>query len=589
MKTDQLMKDERGIALVVVLLVVFAVGAISSGAALMNLNVQLVNNYSNRVNLLESVADAGLEEARSRINGNSGLYPDSSFTTLENGASVTDAAGATIPGVRRTTYVGPTGITTGQYGVFGSIVSVAEDEHGNRVVRRGEIVQESFAKYAYFTNVEGNIWFGGGDQIWGPVHSNDRIQIHSTGATFHSTVETNRYVSYAYNGDFRQGYSEGAPYIPMPDVAELNKLRGQASAGGTSYVGDFAGGTGRASTRIEFVGVDLNGDGQINGDNEGFIKIYQSNDERWVIGDAPSDYNTNGLRNSENCGAFWGGYFRRADDMSSSQWDNLLQQNDRRCYPGGSDILNADALNPNGRFIANDGRGQWLAWTGAVAPAVAAARPADAAYLHPINRAFNPSFKGVIFVDGHVAISGNLRGRVTVAATGDIVIADDMTYVTDPGAGTCNDLMGIFAGGYVRVADNPINSPWRIFRPGTSNNPYRTFDDSTGEFIHGVVLTLNQFTVVNYNSGSSSAQPCQSSQAGRGCLYLTGGIIQRQRGAVGLTSGRGYIKRYSYDQCAAEQPPPYFPTTGHFAKARYFEVDPTGFDVQSYYDMLAPQ
>ena len=589
MKVNELMKDERGIALVVVLLVVFAVGAISSGAALMNLNVQLVNNYSNRINLLESVADAGLEEARSRINGTSSLYPDSSFVTLENGASVTDASGATIPGVRRTTYVGPTGITTGQYGVFGSIVSVAEDEHGNRVVRRGEIVQESFAKYAYFTNVEGNIWFGGGDQIWGPVHSNDRIQIHSTGATFHSTVETNRYVSYAYNGDFRQGYSEGAPYIPMPDVAELNKLRGQASTGGTAYVGDFAGGTGRASTRIEFVGVDLNGDGQINGDNEGFIKVYQSGNERWVIGDAPSDYGTNGLRNSENCGAFSGGYFQRADDMSNSQWDNLLQQNDRRCYPGGSDILNADALNPNGRFLANDGMGQWIAWGGAVAPAVAAARPADAAYLHPINRAFNPSFKGVIFVDGNVAISGNLRGRVTIAATGDIVIADDMTYVTDPGAGTCNDLMGIFAGGYVRVADNPINSPWRIYRPGVSNNPYRTFDDSTGEFIHGVVLTLNQFTVVNYNAGSSSAQPCQTSQAGRGCLYLTGGIIQRQRGAVGLTSGRGYIKRYSYDQCAAEQPPPYFPTTGHFAKARYFEVDPTGFDAQSYYDMLAPQ
>jgi hypothetical protein len=79
--------------------------------------------------------------------------------------------------------------------------------------------------------------------------------------------------------------------------------------------------------------------------------------------------------------------------------------------------------------------GQWLAWPGAVDPAVAG-RP-DGAYLFPISRELNPSFKGVIFVEGKVAISGVLRGRVTVAATDDIVIVDDLTYSVDPGAGTC--------------------------------------------------------------------------------------------------------------------------------------------------------
>ena len=79
-------------------------------------------------------------------------------------------------------------MTFGQYGVFGSIVSIAQDPQGNRVIRRGEVFQESFSKYAYFTTIEGSIVFANGDQIQGPVHSNDNITINSSGAT---TCETN--------------------------------------------------------------------------------------------------------------------------------------------------------------------------------------------------------------------------------------------------------------------------------------------------------------------------------------------------------------------------------------------------------------
>ena len=43
---------------------------------------------------------------------------------------------------------------------------------------------------------------------------------------------------------------------------------------------------------------------------------------------------------------------------------------------------------------------------------------------------------------------------------------------------------------------------------------------------------------------------------------------------MGLTSGTGYVKRYSYDRCAVTNPPPYFPTTGRFEDNRYYELDP---------------
>ena len=254
--------------------------------------------------------------------------------------------------------------------------------------------------------------------------------------------------------------------------------------------------------------------------------------------------------------------------------EEALKSKKARCYPGGSDIVNDG-------FVANDGKGQWLRWNGPVSPDLAG-RP-DANYLHPISRRLNPNFKGVIFVDGKVAVSGTLRGRVTLASTKGIVLIDDILYATDPAAGTCVDLLGMFSGKDIVVTDNAINAPQRV------DGKYRTYDDSKDEFFHGVILALDNFTVENYNSGSRSAEKCGTRSVGRGCLYLTGGIIQRTRGPVGRTDGTGYLKRYSYDQCGQTSPPPYYPTTGYFAKGQQFMVDPAEFNIDKFWSRLIPQ
>ncbi len=230
-----------------------------------------------------------------------------------------------------------------------------------------------------------------------------------------------------------------------------------------------------------------------------------------------------------------------------------------------------------------DSIGQWLPWNGPVDSRLAARR-ADAAYLFPISRPLNPDFKGVVFVDGKVILSGKIRGRVTVAATDNIVFGDDITYVTDPGAGTCEDIAGYFSGEKVVMSNNTLNAAWKV--PGYST--YYTYDESASEFFHGVVLALDIFTAEEFRDGSTSAQYCEGTRAGRGCIYLTGGIIQDTRGAVGLTDGHGYVKRYSYDACARSEPPPYFPTTGVFVKGQYYQVDPTGFDIDEYFKHIAP-
>jgi hypothetical protein len=577
------LRDERGIALVVVLLVALAVAAISLGAGMLTSNTSAINLYSDRLSVLEAAAEAGLEEARSRLNGDRSLYPQTDYVTLEDGAWVTDASGSPIPNVRRSLYAGPTGITSGQYGVFGSLVAVVEDNFGNKIVRRLEVFQESFAKYAYFTDNEGgNIYFGGGDQIFGPLHTNDQMKIHSTGATFHSTVETAEDVYQEQYGTFKQGYIEYGRYIPMPETAELTRLQTQAAAGFTTIVGNSNGGHGEATTRIEFVAIDLNLDGDVTDDNEGFMKVYQAlNNPNWVT----ADLTVSSMQNMVNCGDFWnhGGRFRRANEHSidGHTWSQGLAHGSRRCYLGGHDSI------WGGVFTANDTQGgAWLPWPGPAIthPQVTGRPQGDGAYLWPISRELNPTFKGVIYVEGKVAISGVLRGRVTLAATDDIVIADDVTYSIDPGAGTCRDILGIFSADDVVIANNTLNAPTRRT---TTTNPYYTFDDTKDEFIHGVILALNIFTAEDYDTGSDDDEACEATDWGRGCIYLTGGIIQDTRGAVGLTSGRGYLKRYAYDQCAASEPPPYFPTTGHFTRGRFFEVDPVDFEVGAYYAALS--
>jgi hypothetical protein len=185
-------------------------------------------------------------------------------------------------------------------------------------------------------------------------------------------------------------------------------------------------------------------------------------------------------------------------------------------------------------------------------------------------------------VTGRVVLSGRIRGRVTVAATADVIFGDDITYVTDPAAGTCVDIAGYFAGDDVIVADNDLNAPQMV------SGSHRTLDDTPDEFFHGTVLALGVFTVQDYSAGSTNDEPCQGGSSGRGCLYLTGGIIQATRGAVGTGAGTGYVKRYAYDPCGATAPPPYFPTTGVFLKGQYYRVDPAGFDIDDYFSLIAP-
>lgn len=573
-------RGQGGYALLMVLLLVTAVTILAAGAVSVVGNASLINAYESRRTEMEALADAGLEIARARLNADATLYPAEGYRQLENGQALLDANGQAIPGVKRYTYAGPVGQTSGQYGIFGSIISVVES--GNtRVVRRGDIAQESFARFAYFTDVEpSSIAFGGGDVLAGPVHSNDVIKIYNTGATFRGPglVTTAKTISGRNYGRFTEGYRENVPRIPLPTVADLGKLQDYAEQGGTSFTAANGGTSFEARMRIEFITIDLNNDGRSDGPEEGFFRVYRSTGgTSW----ATASRNDNGWAASDHCGLWINdSTFVAARNISGNNNAKLqaLRNANAKCYLGGSDSLT------NGFVATQAGRGEWLrrsfALNGTIPPRLAA-RP-DRDFLFPLGRTLNPNFKGVIHVTGKVAISGVLRGRVTLAATDRIIIADDIVYASE-GNG-CEDILGLFGGADISVADNLLNTPQAV----TNNDPYRSYDSTPSEFINGVILTLNTFNVENYDSGPN-AERCQDVVFGRGCLFLTGGIIQRTRGAVGTSGGTGYSKRYTYDACAASEPPPYFPTTGHFGRSSYYEVNPVGFTVSDFFDRMTPR
>jgi hypothetical protein len=71
------------------------------------------------------------------------------------------------------------------------------------------------------------------------------------------------------------------------------------------------------------------------------------------------------------------------------------------------------------------------------------------------------------------------------------MIDDDITYVTPPNT-TCADILGLLTPDDATVADNSVNTPFKV------NNSWKVqFDDTPHELAHGFMLTLGAFTGEN--------------------------------------------------------------------------------------------
>ena len=643
-------RNERGIALVLALLITMAVAALAIGGVMIAGSGTLTSKFNAKEAQLHSLADAGLEVARDSINRALTLLPDTGYIQIVPASTIIDASGATVTGYTSSVYAGKTGgrtggpATAGQYGSnFMSIVSVINDPRGSVAARRGLFTQESWSRFAVaVNNWSGGAVYGCGESISGPFHSNTSLKLQGGCTTpkvdFFGPVTITGAITNPGSGNFTQGSITGASPLAWPTAAQFATMQAyavDADAAGGDY--DITGGninTGQPCTRLDFQVLDSNRDGVIQWD-EGYVRVFRclsagvagmtDSSLRMVNGRRWPNINTTGMTGtiptitsdpnllSPNCGgtipsrgatwlnarALWNSMTTalRTADAKRDSIQILLQSAPRRCFLGGdprlrnnlpSDTLLRDSANVNIDLPANTG-GKWIRRRSGAHASVTPVRNTigtggDAEYWIPLGK--NPNFKGVIYVTGDVAISGRLRGRVSVATTGNIVLDDDFQYWTTPGTNCSEtgDIFGAISGANVVIADNNVQTPFRV--AGTYQGG---FDDTPAdENYHMFMIMLGNWGgdipgIPVYTGPAAPAipgtLPDRCADAAAGCVRVTGGmglgfVDWWTYWPVGSGNSSGWAERHAYDACGATNPPPYFPTTGRFVKSRYYELDP---------------
>lgn len=643
-------RSRRGFALLTVLLIAIVGAVLALASGMMAMSNVVIQSSSDRASVVDDAALSGLEIERSRLNARLDTVPLNGYGTVENNAVVPNTGG-----VKRTTWISRLGnsdslSTTGEFGVQAEIVSKATDPFGNVAIRRVQMYQESFARYASFTDIAkstngSTLWWALGAQAQGPVHSNDTIYVWNANptpqATFHDKVTTAKVVKNKTYASFRKGAPvENIARIPLPTNADLDVLKNIASRAGYVFTPDVVtGDSALATMRIEFVAVDVNGDGNTTGADEGYFRVYKMRAgstpaQGWGYALARTpvpqttqtcQYNGSGascspatvrtviMQNqtlpldsmlySWNCGVVTTVAGRQAVpqtfaqvalDSGANQYQQKMKLKqdafdhaNSRCFLGGD-----ERLSPTGVFRATDAAGYWVARSSGSVPAAVAAR-ADGAYLWPLSPAYNSSFRGVIFAEGKVAVSGTVRGRLTLASRDIMVIAHDLRQATSPAVttGTCgpdDDIVGLFAGSYVMYSDNTLATPQHRHN-GNAGNSWgvrKDFDPSPGRpdlTVHASILALK--SVAAENSSPPGSVPA-GRYVTRGTVRLIGGTIESRTGQTGTMSGNnlhGYYDDLSFNRCALKYPPPYFPTTGRWTRTQFYEVNPQSFTPASWF------
>ncbi|HEY4099859.1 MAG TPA: hypothetical protein VGM20_03160 [Gemmatimonadales bacterium] len=663
--------DRRGAALFMAMLIAIAIAGIALGGVLLSSGADLSTRYNAKEALLQSSADGGLEMVRDSLNRGifDSLLPPTGYTTLASHVPVLDALGNAEPRINLSLYVGRTGgrtggaATAGQYGSnFASALSIISDVRGAVTARRLLLTQESWAKFAVAINKwSGSAMYGCDESVNGPFFSNTSVNLQTgcgagSGTLFTSSVNVVGSISGVGSGRFDLGYKTGVTAIPWPTPARIALMQQYAqdadAAGGDYDLTSITNGSTIPGLRIEFVTIDVNGNGIIDWD-EGFMRVWvpaNSSDSvlayatgrKWPSVPSGTTQANDPNMISRNCGGVTTingtSQFFTADSVYSATTGggsaqrtavrSLLSSStdQRRCYLGGDPHLftgiTHDTLTPDSTItnlpIASNNFGWWKKRRSGALSTLAAVRTGDASYLIPLGA--NPNFKGVIYVNGDVALSGKLRGRVSVFATGNIVMADDLLYQNPPGTNcsATGDIFGAIATRDVVIEDNNLQTPFAV-----NSKVYGGFDDTNDANYNMFLLAAGDGGTTNgnwYGEGVSSpwnyyttAFPVASAEPGtansnwdisainqkcgsavNGCVRVTGGLAQgRVDDATYYGSGfYGWAEAHTYDACGGVNPPPYFPTTGRFIPSRYYEIDPVWLNsigIGTYFTRLQAQ
>lgn len=350
-----------------------------------------------------------------------------------------------------------------------------------------QVQNDNFARYALFTNQQRNaagslVWFTNRTNFSGPVHTNGEFNFaNNPGSIFTGAV-----TSVSTTGDY---YNNGSP------------LHLNADRNADRDVPTFSGGFNRGAASISMPGTTT-------ADRQREAALGLS------TGASTAGYGA-GVHLGTSGGAMTGGmYINGNATMTMSAGTNTATYT----ITQGSTTTTVTTNYSSNQTTVRTGSGSPTSYSGVP--------------------------NGMVFVDGTVSgLSGTVQGdsQVTLAATGDVQITNNITYqnytagATPSAEGTTN-LMGIMSwNGNARIATTA---------PNDVN-------------IHATIMTPNgEFRVDNYSTGSP-----------RGTATILGGVIENTYGAFGTFSGSsistGYGRNFVYDtRMGRGMAPPFFPTIG---------------------------
>ncbi len=487
---------EKGTALFAASAVVFLL--ILMGTALVSVSLQALHQTRQTqhailaFNIAESGADRAARWLKDQPYPPTGTAPFDPFGTqpLAGGTyQVTIIPDPNNPGSSRKTY------TILSEGTFGT-----RTERVSLILR-----QQSFAKYAYFTDSEvssisgGRIWFFSGDRIRGPAHSNNR------------------------NGsNFQIHWGFGAEPIFDDMVTSAASFITYAPRNPSS--------------------------------EEDFLRIYRTGSRGFRLGVDPIPLPESTERQRE---AAWG---------SSSGFpttDGVYVRPDGGIYVRGSCTVRMQVdSGGNQQFVITQGSTTTTVTVDLRTGHRYVERSGQPRITVP------GAGTGVFYCTSHItSLSGTVADNLLSGGDPPTILARSAyTIATDVNAGANITITNPIRYQSPPDPSLPLNHPTNL-RPGTLGLIARNviISSSAPQFmeINAVILagsnsTSNgSFYVANYNTRTPP-----------GVLKLLGGIIQKARGPVGTfntTTGQivtGYAKDYYYDPRLADMPPPYYPTTG---------------------------
>lgn len=181
---------------------------------------------------------------------------------------------------------------------------------------------------------------------------------------------------------------------------------------------------------------------------------------------------------------------------------------------------------------------------------------------------YNDAGNGVFYCSGNItSLSGVVADNIlSLDDPPEILAKSSYTIATDVNAGKNIVITGPLTYNSKPDPNLPIDDPVNL-KPGTlgliAKNVIIAKGTTPNMEIDGVILAGSSstsdgsFYVADYNTKKPT-----------GTLRVVGGIIQKARGPVGTFSGgkvvTGYVKDYWYDPRLADFPPPAFPTTGKY-------------------------